>query len=153
MINAGTVAAFLTLDTEKFDKGIKGANAQLLALGDDNMKMRDKLKGVGSALTDIGRTMTTHVTLPLAGAGLAALNVAANFDEGMSKVAAISGATGEEFDDLRAKARQGARDGCENQILRDGSRRRYELHGNGGLEDRGNAGRHRGHHEPCRRVR
>ncbi|MBQ1554892.1 MAG: phage tail tape measure protein, partial [Clostridia bacterium] len=106
MINAGTVAAFLTLDTEKFDKGIKGANAQLLALGDDNMKMRDKLKGVGSALTDIGRTMTTHVTLPLAGAGLAALNVAANFDEGMSKVAAISGATGSELDALRDKARE-----------------------------------------------
>ena len=106
MINAGTVAAFLTLDTEKFDKGIKGANAQLLALGDDNMKMRDKLKGVGSALTDIGRTMTTHVTLPLAGAGLAALNVAANFDEGMSKVAAISGATGDELDALRDKARE-----------------------------------------------
>ena len=106
MINAGTVAAFLTLDTEKFDKGIKGANAQLLALGDDNMKMRDKLNGVGSALTDIGRTMTTHVTLPLAGAGLAALNVAANFDEGMSKVAAISGATGDELDALRDKARE-----------------------------------------------
>lgn len=106
MINAGTVAAFLTLDTEKFDKGIKGANAQLLALGDDNMKMRDKLKGVGSALTDIGRTMTTHVTLPLAGAGLAALNVAANFDEGMSKVAAISGAIGSELDALRDKARE-----------------------------------------------
>lgn len=106
MINAGTVAAFLTLDTGKFDKGIKGANAQLRALGDDSMRMRDKLKGVGSALTDIGTTMTTNVTLPLAGAGLAALGVAANFDEGMSKVAAISGATGNELDALRNKARE-----------------------------------------------
>lgn len=106
MINAGTVAAFLTLDTGKFDKGIKGANAQLRALGDDNMRMRDKLKGVGGALSTIGTTMTTNVTLPLAGAGLAALGVAANFDEGMSKVAAISGATGNELDALRNKARE-----------------------------------------------
>lgn len=40
---------------------------------------------------------------PVAALGAAAVTTAANFDEGMSKVAAISGATGKDLDDLRGK--------------------------------------------------
>ena len=48
--------------------------------------------------------------LPLTGAvvglGTAAVKTAADFDTSMSKVAAVSGATGSEFDALRDKARE-----------------------------------------------
>ena len=40
------------------------------------------------------------------GLGTAAVKTAADFDSAMSKVAAVSGATGKDFDDLRSKARE-----------------------------------------------
>ena len=46
------------------------------------------------------------VTLAIGGVGTAAVKTAADFDTAMSQVAAVSGATGEDFDKLRAKARE-----------------------------------------------
>ena len=106
MINAGTITAWLTLDTNRFNAGMESANAQLKAWKDDNLSLGEKLQGVGGALTTIGGTLTRNVTLPLAGAGAAAIKVAADFDSGMSKVQAISGATGEDLEKLRDKARE-----------------------------------------------
>lgn len=105
-INAGTVTAFLTLDTNRFNAGMESANAQFKALRDENITTAEKIQGVGGALTTIGSTLTRNVTLPLVGAGAAAIKVAADFDSGMSKVAAISGATGDELQKLRDKARE-----------------------------------------------
>ena len=105
-INAGTISAFLELNTSNFSAGIASANSQLQALSDDNLNAAEKIKGVGGALTTIGGTLTKNLTVPLVGAGAAAVTVAANFDAGMSKVQAISGATGEELVKLRDKARE-----------------------------------------------
>ena len=65
-----------------------------------------KFKEVGDKMAGVGRTMTTHVTAPIVGLGAAAVKTTADFDAQMSKVQAISGATGDEFDELRAKARE-----------------------------------------------
>ena len=46
------------------------------------------------------------MTVPIAAAGTAAVKTAADFDAAMSKVAAVSGATGDELDALRDKARE-----------------------------------------------
>ncbi|MDO5018810.1 MAG: phage tail tape measure protein, partial [Lagierella massiliensis] len=46
------------------------------------------------------------VSLAVAGLGGVAIKTAADFDSGMSKVKAITGATGEDFDALKAKARE-----------------------------------------------
>ena len=46
------------------------------------------------------------VTGVVTGLGTAAVKTAADFDSAMSKVAAVSGATGKDFDDLRSKARE-----------------------------------------------
>ena len=45
-------------------------------------------------------------TVAIAGLGVAAVKTASDFDTQMSKVQAISGATGKQFDDLKAKARE-----------------------------------------------
>ena len=42
----------------------------------------------------------------MAGLGTAAVKTASDFDSAMSQVAAVAGATGKEFDALRAKARE-----------------------------------------------
>jgi TP901 family phage tail tape measure protein len=65
-----------------------------------------KFQQVGDKVAGVGKTLTTHVTAPIVGIGAAAIKMTADFDAQMSKVSAISGATGKDFDDLRAKARE-----------------------------------------------
>lgn len=72
-------------------------------------KMKDigtTMKGVGDSITSVGKSMTTSVTAPLVAIGAAAVKATADFDSEMSKVKAISGATGDEFQQLRDKARE-----------------------------------------------
>ena len=64
------------------------------------------MQSVGSSMTSVGKSLTTYVTAPILAVGTAAVKTAADFDSQMSKVAAISGATGKDFQDLRDKARE-----------------------------------------------
>ena len=64
------------------------------------------LQSVGDKISDVGGKLTTHVTAPLAAAGTAAVKTASDFDSAMSKVAAVSGATGDDLQALRDKARE-----------------------------------------------
>ena len=66
----------------------------------------EMLEKAGNKIADVGTTLTTHVTVPVMAAGTAAVKTAADFDSAMSKVAAVSGATGDELDALRDKARE-----------------------------------------------
>ncbi len=66
----------------------------------------EMLENAGDKIADVGTTLTTHVTVPVMAAGTAAVKTAADFDSAMSKVAAVSGATGDELDALRDKARE-----------------------------------------------
>ena len=64
------------------------------------------LENVGGKMTAVGTSLTRNVTAPIVAAGAAAVKTTADFDAQMSKVSAISGATGDDFDALRAKARE-----------------------------------------------
>ena len=66
----------------------------------------EMLEKAGDKIADVGTTLTTHVTVPVMAAGTAAVKTAADFDSAMSKVATVSGATGDELDALRDKARE-----------------------------------------------
>ena len=66
----------------------------------------DKMQAIGTKMTDIGKTMTTHLTLPIVALGTAAVKVAADFEAGMSKVQAISGASASDMEKLSDKARE-----------------------------------------------
>ena len=65
----------------------------------------DKVQEFGGKVEDAGKKLLP-VTAAIAGLGTAAVATVADFDESMSKVSAISGATGDEFDQLREKARE-----------------------------------------------
>ena len=65
----------------------------------------EKLKTVGDNVTNVGKKFMP-VTLGVVGLGTAAVKTAADFDTAMSKVAAVSGATGKDLDALRDKARE-----------------------------------------------
>ena len=66
----------------------------------------EKMEKIGGKIADVGTTLTTHVTAPILAAGTAAVKTASDFDSAMSKVAAVSGATGDDLQDLRDKARE-----------------------------------------------
>lgn len=63
------------------------------------------MKTFGGNVEKAGRSLMPLSTA-VAGIGAAAVKVTADFDASMSKVAAVSGATGESFEKLRAKARE-----------------------------------------------
>lgn len=65
----------------------------------------EKLKTMGDNVTEVGKKFLP-VTAGVTALGTAAVKTAADFDSAMSKVAAVSGATGEDFDKLKAKARE-----------------------------------------------
>lgn len=104
MINLGKAIAYLELDTSAFSSALKGAGAQMKAFGKTGAGWSDKLGALAGGLKTVGATLSTAVTLPLAGLGLAAIKTGSEFDSQMSRVGAISGTTGEEFEKLRQAA-------------------------------------------------
>lgn len=64
-----------------------------------------KMEAVGNSIAGAGKKMM-GVTTVIGGVGVAAVKTAADFDSAMSQVAAVSSATGKDFDDLRNKARE-----------------------------------------------
>jgi len=75
---------------------------------DQVKEFRDNTKStmstVGGIMTSTGKTMTKAVTLPILGMTTAAVKVGGDFEEQMSRVKAISGATGDSFEELRDQA-------------------------------------------------
>jgi TP901 family phage tail tape measure protein len=82
----------LTLDASSFKNGVKGAEK--------------RLQDTGRRMQSAGRSLTMGVTAPLAAAGGAAVKTAADFESGMKRVQALSGATGDEFEAMRTKAQE-----------------------------------------------
>lgn len=89
---------------EEFGIAMQGAETQAAGLQKELKNF--KLKQIGQDMKSVGQTLTRSVTLPLAGAGLASIKVASDFEAGMSKVSALSGATGKDLKMLEDKARE-----------------------------------------------
>ena len=64
-----------------------------------------KMDAFGDSVTSAGQKIMP-ASMAVAGLGAAAVKTAADFDTSMSKVAAVSGATGDDLDALRDKARE-----------------------------------------------
>lgn len=98
-------AALKQLEQQARDSAsVLGTQFQLA--GDKISEVGTKISNIGDSVSRLGQDITTKVTVPIVAGFTAAVKTTADFDEQMSKVKAISGATGEEFDALRAKARE-----------------------------------------------
>lgn len=106
MFDLGRAVGYLLLDTSGFTAGFQTAGAQIKTFMNNTNPVETRVGALGGAFTSAGATMTKGFTVPLLGIATAATKVTADFDSQMSKVAAISGATGEDFDALREKARE-----------------------------------------------
>ena len=69
-----------------------------------------KLQAFGKKVTDIGKNLSTKVTLPLALAGGAALKMASDFDKSMTQIKTLVGIASDEVDQMGKVAIQMAKD-------------------------------------------
>ena len=93
------------VDTEnelkRLETEAKNANSELAKIGEAGQVLQnagDKISGAGEKLLP--------VTAGITAIGTAAVKTASDFDSAMSKVAAVSGATGDDLQALRDKARE-----------------------------------------------
>jgi hypothetical protein len=84
----------MSLFTRYDGKGIDQASKDL-----DSFEARTRAMGEG--MMSVGRTLTGTVTAPLLAVGATAMTMSADFEESMNRVRAVSGATGQDFEDLR----------------------------------------------------
>jgi len=66
--------------------------------------MRQSIGKVGTGFKNVGKSLSTKVTLPIVGLAAGIIQTAATFEKSMNKVKALSGATGEAFESLRNEA-------------------------------------------------
>lgn len=105
-VNIGSAVGYLTLDRSPFTAGLMSAGKDLDTFLDRTKSGNERIQALGSTITTVGTTLTKTITVPLIGLGTAATVTAANFEEGMSKVEAISGATSKEMELLTNKAKE-----------------------------------------------
>ncbi|MEY7998603.1 phage tail tape measure protein [Clostridium sp. Mt-5] len=103
-INAGSVVAFMELDTSRFTNGLSSAGEQMKQFMNSNNSAETRIQSLGGAMNTVGKTATAAVTLPLVGVGTAAVKTSMDFGAQMSKVQAISGATGDDLNKLREQS-------------------------------------------------
>ena len=103
-VNLGTAVGYLDLDTSKFTMGFKQAITAVKGFKDGTGGVASALKGVSNGMSTIGKDMTLKVTTPIVAAGAAVVKTSASLEQSLSKVKAISGATGDDMVKLKDKA-------------------------------------------------
>ena len=96
-------AALKELENQSKDFGSVFKQQMQIAM-DKVKEVGESIKEVGQKMSDVGKGLTTTVTAPIVGGFAAAIKTAGDFDQSMSKVEAISGATAEEMENLRTTA-------------------------------------------------
>lgn len=104
----GSAVGYLLLDASGWTRGLTSAKQALSTFLDESSTLTDKAEAVGSALRGVGTGLTTTVTTPLVGLGTAAVKTAADFQQAMAQVAAVSGldTASKEFEELSNKAKE-----------------------------------------------
>lgn len=105
-INAGTAMGYLDLDIKGFQNGIKTATQQLDIFNNNTATSGQKMEALGGVMKNAGANLTKFVSVPLLGVGALSIKTAGDFQAGMSKVSALSGATGSDLKMLEDKAKE-----------------------------------------------
>lgn len=98
----GAISARLTLNIDNFSSNLRRAEEEIK----NTEKQFSGFTDIGKRFENIGQKLTLGLTLPIAGIGVAASKAGMDFEAQMSRVSAISGATGENLDKLKEQAMQ-----------------------------------------------
>lgn len=96
-----SVQAYLKATDNNFVSTFKNAAKEVQNFQNNT---NSTMSAVGQVATSAGKTLTKAVTVPIVGIGIAAAKIGGDFEAQMSRVKAISGATGSSFDELRQQA-------------------------------------------------
>lgn len=98
----GEVTAPVTADTAQFENAMDTVKSQ----GEKAAKsIGNKFDAIGKSLQSTGKNLTKYITLPILGAIGAAVKIGMDFEQSMSQVKALSGATANEMNALEKAAR------------------------------------------------
>lgn len=100
---AHIVDAILRL-TDHFTPTLVKAQDGLTKYSRQAQRISKDLNKIGNSITQMGTSLNVGVTIPILGMGAASLKATMDFDKSMSKVQALSGATGEQLVLLKDKA-------------------------------------------------
>lgn len=103
-VEMGTAVGYLDLDTSRFTQGLISAQSELSGFNSNSSNMTGTLNKLSKGMVSTGETLTKSVTVPIVSAGTGIVATSAKFESGLSKVAAISGATGDQMEQLKQKA-------------------------------------------------
>lgn len=98
----GSIVAHLKLDMNEW-------NDNLNVAADSLQQTTEQFRGLtqgGQALQSVGKSLTAGITAPVAALGAMAIKTGSDFEAAMSNVAALSGATGKDLEDLTNTARE-----------------------------------------------
>lgn len=98
-MNVGKMVAMLELDTGNFMTKLQEAEQAGKTMG-------ERATSIGEGMSSLGKGLTLGLTAPIIGAGTAIAKTSMDFESGMSKVQAISGATSGDMVKLEAKAKE-----------------------------------------------
>lgn len=95
----GRVAVDFVLNHEAFDTGLRLVEDKVRSTVGSIAGISQRLD---RALTSIGTRLTLGITVPVAGAGVALAKVGASFDQTMTRIGTLAGATEGEIEEFRA---------------------------------------------------
>ena len=102
MASIGDIVAHLKLDISDFANKMDVAMNQI----DNSAEKFGGIKRAGEALAPVGKMLTATVTAPVVALGASAIKTGMDFDASISKVGALSGATGKDLQKLENVARE-----------------------------------------------
>ena len=106
-VDVGSAVGYLDLDINGFLTSLRSAQSEADKASKNIVtKFGANMQSAGKKLTSAGSTLTKSVTVPIVGLGTAAIKTSSDFESAMSKVSAISGATGKDLNKLNKKAQE-----------------------------------------------
>lgn len=103
-VDVGTAIAYLDLNATSFNSALEQSQKALKTFSDSSSGLGDKISALGGVMSNVGSSLTQTLTTPILGFAESVVEAGMSFDATMSKVKAISGATEEEFQNLRDAA-------------------------------------------------
>lgn len=102
-IMVGTAYGVLELNISQWKQNIAEAKRELASATAD---FNSKLHSAGMSMTNTGKVLTARLTTPIVLFGKSCVDISSSFTAAMSKVSALSGATGEDLEALADKAKE-----------------------------------------------
>lgn len=109
-VNMGSAVGYLDLDIAAFSAALveaqQQANAVSKTIETSFNRAQKSIEDLGKKMQSVGKAMTIGITTPIVAGFTASVKVLADFEATMSRVEALSGATGDELEALSQKAQE-----------------------------------------------